>query len=152
MIIFDLVCACGLQFEGWFESRDDYEKQCLNGALQCPECGSPQVHKILSPVAGQRKSSLPVSVPSDVHSVGAVNGEVEVARKILADLQQYVEKNFEDVGPRLAEESLKMHYGVAEKRNIRGSASEEQEKVLKKEGIELLKIPMPEKKEKKKLD
>ncbi len=150
MIVFDLSCTCGTQFEGWFQSRDDYEEQFAKGILQCPECGGKQVYKILSPVTGRKTSSLPAI--SSAHNDSAVAGEADAAMKVLGKLQDYVEKNFEDVGPKLAEESLKMHYGVTEQRNIRGTTSEEQEKVLKKEGIELLKIPMPEKKEKKKLD
>ena len=156
MIVFDLICACGFPFEGWFKDRDDYEMQLKLGALQCPECGNEQVHKVLSPVA-VRKTSLvsaasPKPVSPDSHPIDSVSGEAEVGRKILEKLQKYVEKNFEDVGPKLAEESLKMHYGVSKQRNIRGTTSEEQEKVLKKEGIELLKIPMIVKKDKKKLD
>jgi len=34
-----------------------------------------------------------------------------------------------------------MHYGVAEKRNIRGSATEGEEKTLRDEGIKYIKIP-----------
>ncbi len=149
MIVFELKCVCGFQFEGWFQDRNDYETQFQEGELFCPECNGQQVHKILSPVAGCRRL---LSAEAEAPSTGVVAGEVEAGRKILENLQNYVEKNFDDVGSRLAEESLKMHYGVTEQRNIRGTTSEEQEKILKKEGIELLKIPMPAKKEKKKLD
>jgi len=62
--------------------------------------------------------------------------------KALKTLQNFVEKNFEDVGTDLAKESLKIHYGVTEPRNIRGITTEAEEKELQKEGIELLKIPM----------
>jgi hypothetical protein len=57
-------------------------------------------------------------------------------------LQDYVERNFEDVGTQFAEKTLKIHYGVEDAKNIRGVVSEEEEKVLNKEGITLLKIPM----------
>jgi len=40
-----------------------------------------------------------------------------------------------------------MHYGVSEKKNIRGSATSEEEKTLKEEGIDFFKIPLPEKDE-----
>ncbi|MGD9072079.1 MAG: DUF1178 family protein, partial [Desulfobacterales bacterium] len=40
-------------------------------------------------------------------------------------------------------EALKMHYGVTEQRNIRGTSSPEEEKILKEEGIEFIKIPIP---------
>ena len=46
-----------------------------------------------------------------------------------------------------AKEALKIHYGVKEPRNIRGISTKEEEKMLKKEGIEFMKIPMPERPE-----
>jgi len=55
----------------------------------------------------------------------------------------YVEKNFDNVGCEFASEALKMHYGVKEPRNIRGTSTEKEEKTLKKEGIQFLKIPVP---------
>ncbi len=78
---------------------------------------------------------------SDVHST-EVEQLAEV-NKALETLQNFVEKNFEDVGTDLAKESLKIHYGVSESRNIRGVTTAAEEKELQKEGIELLKIPMP---------
>ena len=60
----------------------------------------------------------------------------------LKTVQKFVEKNFEDVGSKLASESLKIHYGVEEARNIRGVVTEEEEKILEGEGIELLKVPI----------
>jgi hypothetical protein len=55
----------------------------------------------------------------------------------------YVEKNFDNVGSEFANEALKMHYGVKEPRNIRGTSTEQEEKTLKDEGIDFLKIPVP---------
>ena len=153
MIVYDLACSCGYQFEGWFQSRNDYEKQLQEEKLNCPICDSGDVRKILSPVAGRKLSSH--AIAPELQQVGAVAGEndsLAAAEKILEKLQQYVEKNFEDVGVQLTEETLRMHYGVSELRNVRGVASEEQEKMLKQEGIELLKIPMTVRKEAKKLN
>jgi hypothetical protein len=54
-----------------------------------------------------------------------------------------VNKNFEDVGSDFAKEALRMHYGVSEKKNIKGSATWEEEKTLKDEQIEFFKLPIP---------
>ena len=43
-----------------------------------------------------------------------------------------------------------MHYGVADKRNIKGSATAEEEKVMKDEGIEFFKLSIPKISEEKK--
>ena len=136
MIIFDLVCECGLQFEGWFRDSDDLQRQLEEELLCCPSCQGNQVKKILSPVSVRSKGgSKDPSIPK--------GSTEEAAVEVLRSLQEYVVTNYEDVGSKLAEESLKIHYGLEEPRNIRGSSTEEEEKVLKKEGIEILKIPLP---------
>ena len=139
MIVFDLTCECGLQFEGWFRNADDLQNQQKKGLLSCPSCQGNQVRKILSPVAGRSKAER-----NEVPSVPGLSTE-EAAAEVLSSLQEYVISNYEDVGTKLAEESLKIHYGLEKPRNIRGVSSEEDEKVLKKEGIEILKIPLPAK-------
>ena len=56
---------------------------------------------------------------------------------------EFVEKNFDNVGADFAKEALKIHYGAAEPRNIRGVSTQEEERVLKEEGIAVMKIPVP---------
>ena len=48
---------------------------------------------------------------------------------------QDVEKNFDHVGPRFAEEARKIHLGEAEKRSIYGEASTADAKELRDEGL-----------------
>jgi hypothetical protein len=54
----------------------------------------------------------------------------------------YIDKHFEDVGDDFYKEALKMHYGEAEKRNIKGTATTEEEITLKEEGVEFIKVPI----------
>ena len=139
MIIFDLQCICGCQFEGWFDSRDDFDRQHAEGAILCPDCGSDRIHKILSPVSIRSRSQSTDTAPP-------LSGEGDsFALQFLHAFQDFVEQNFEDVGAKLTEESLKMHYGVEEPRNIRGVTTADQEKMLQDEGIELLKVPLRKK-------
>lgn len=142
MIVFDLKCICGCQFEGWFESRVDFDRQSSSGMIACPHCGSGKIRKILSPVAIHSDTAHTETAVPEIE-----NNEItpETALNLLRSLQEYVEKNFEDVGSKLAQESLKIHYGVVAPRNIRGVATEHEEKMLLKEGIELLKIPLVKK-------
>ncbi|WP_028579668.1 DUF1178 family protein [Desulfogranum japonicum] len=140
MIVYDLECPCGYQFEGWFSSRAGFEEQLSQQLVLCPNCGGCQVHKILSPVAYHHKASSS-SRPSQAQvPVKEDSGGQELVR-YLESVSRFVEDNFEDVGANLATESLKMHYGVEEKRNIRGVATEQEEKMLEQEGIALLKVP-----------
>lgn len=57
-------------------------------------------------------------------------------------LTAFIEKKFDNVGSGFATEALKIHYGISEPRNIRGTSTLEEEKVLKEEGIEFIKIPV----------
>ncbi len=140
MIVFDLECAGGHTFEGWFDSHEAYEEQLGKGLISCPYCGETEVRRIMSAVALKKAR----------REAGQDSGPPPIDYKRLAkEVVDYVRENFEDVGPKFATEALKMHYGVTEKRNIMGSATEDEEKVLKDEGIEFFKIPFPKKDEKK---
>ena len=145
MIVFDLACVCGYIFEGWFHDREHFENQRSASFLECPRCGSTEIRKILSPVRFQ-SASREVDNLLDKHPAEPVSAED--AARALETLQKFVEDNFQDVGADLAQEALKIHYGVAEPKNIRGFATEPEEKKLQEEGIKLLKIPMPVKSEK----
>jgi len=141
MIVFDLHCACGIQFEGWFADHADYEAQAAAGLLTCPVCNGTDVHKVLSPVPYHTGVGKP-AVAGDGGDSSNLN-EAAAARMLLSSVQRFVRENFENVGTRLAAEALKIHYGLSEPRNIRGVASEEEERMLASEGIQVLKLPMP---------
>jgi hypothetical protein len=132
MIVFDLECSNGHIFEGWFDSLESFEEQKADGLVSCPNCNDSIIRKVVSPVAVRkshpesRKAPLPIDY-----------------QRLAKEIVDYIHKNSDNVGTKFAAEALKMHYGVAEKRNIRGSATSEEEKTLKDEGIEFFKIPMP---------
>ena len=132
MIAFDLECSQGHLFEGWFDSLQSFEEQNLEGLVKCPYCDDAEVRKVLSPVA------VKTSAPKEVIHPAAINYQ-RLAKEVI----EYIKENSEDVGTQFAAEALKIHYGASEKRNIRGSATEEEEKTLKEEGVVFLKVPMP---------
>jgi hypothetical protein len=138
MIVFDLACNCGYTFEGWFQDRKDFECQQTASFLVCPDCGSRDIRKILSPIRTQLTKEAFEPSRKEPKKL-----DTEANATALEALQEFVENNFENVGTELATESLKMHYGVSEPRNIRGVTTELEEKKLKEEGITLLKVPMP---------
>ncbi len=142
MIVFDLECSQSHTFEGWFDSHEAFEDQLAKGLVSCPYCGDMDVKRVMSPVA--LKKSRPQPSEKDSQQAPPID-----YKRLAREIVEYVQKNFEDVGPRFAAEALKMHYGVTEKRNIMGSATQEEEKILKDEGIEFFKIPVPKKDPKK---
>lgn len=136
MIAFDLECANGHTFEGWFEDNRAYEQQKKKDLITCPVCNDNRVTKVLSPVSIKSSAPAPESIESLVHNQKAL---AEMTREVA----EYVKTNFDDVGADFSKEALKIHYGVTEPRNIRGVSTENEEKLLKEEGIEYYKIPLP---------
>ena len=136
MIAFDLQCEDGHTFEGWFEDSKAYDEQKKKNLIACPICNSTNVSKILSPVAIKR------GVPANTETLPVSKEDTQMA-ELGRRIVDYVHKNFDDVGCDFTKEALKIHYGVAEPRNIRGVSSPEEEKTLKQEGIEYFKLPMP---------
>jgi hypothetical protein len=129
MIVFDLRCANNHHFEGWFDNGADCEKQLAQAQICCPCCDETRVERVLSPVSIKKKTS-----PSE--------GEWKSTYQAWRRVCRYVRENFEDVGHSFAKEALKVHYGQAEERNIRGVTTEQEEDMLEEEGVSFVKIPM----------
>lgn len=131
MIAYDVTCANGHTFEGWFADSASFEDQKTRGLVDCPYCGDTRVERIPSTFAiGNRQK--PRQTPADIPT--------ELAAMI--QMRRYVEKHFEDVGEKFADEAIKIHYGEVEKRSIRGTTTQEEENRLKEEGVAFVKIPM----------
>ncbi len=133
MIVFDLECSKGHVFEAWFNNTQSFEEQQAKKMINCPYCNSTSVRKVISPVA--MKTSSPTYAKADAESIDY--------GRLAKEIVEYIDKNFDDVGPDFAKEALKMHYNVTEKRNIKGSATGDEEKMLKEEGIDFFKVPIP---------
>jgi hypothetical protein len=132
MIVYDLQCANGHTFEGWFEDRNAYEHQGRKKLIACPICSDTSV----------------VAVPSTFSiKAGTISsekkGDMSADRASVEKTLEFLENNFEDVGTNFAPEALKMHYDVTEKRNIRGTSTEAEEETLRNEGIKFFKLPIP---------
>ena len=131
MIAYDLQCVNGHSFEGWFEDEKSYQDQKRRGLVACPTCDDKAVSRIPSTFAiGSSVGGRPKLSTDEMAVIGR-------------QVAEYVEKNFDNVGPDFAKEAFKMHFGVTESRNIRGTSTVEEEKKLREEGIQFFKIPLP---------
>ena len=139
MIVFDLQCINDHTFEGWFEDKKDLEKQQEQGILACPVCETSSVVQKIHPIAIRKSSSA--------NTKKALLASQEVMAELTEKVAEYVEKNYEDVGSSFSTEALKMHYGAQEYRNIKGITTKEEDKVLKKEGVPVVKVPVIKKPE-----
>ncbi len=153
MIIFDLSCQHEHRFEGWFQSREDFDSQSSRSLISCPDCGSLQVRRVPSAlhVGGQAKGpegASPSQAPGPAASAPAAAAPQPPAidpragaRSALQQLTTMVLANCEDVGDRFAEEARRIHYLEAPERSIRGQASSEEYEALREEGVEVLRLP-----------
>ncbi len=137
MIVFDLECLNGHTFEGWFEDKADLEQQQNEGTLTCPICDETSVTQKVHPIA--------IKTSSNSSGDKMLQARQEVLFELSEKMIEYVDRNYEDVGADFAESALKMHYGVQEFKNIKGTTTKEEEKVLEKEGVPVFKIPVPDK-------
>ena len=128
MILFDLRCKDGHAFEAWFRDSTAYEDQVAAGDLACPVCGSAEVSKALMAPAVNSRPKIDAA-------------QAATAMRVWRRVQDHIEKNFDHVGPRFAEEARKIHHGEAEKRSIYGEATTSEAKELRDEGIEVGQIP-----------
>ena len=155
MIVFDLICAEGHPFEGWFKSSTDFADQQDRGLLGCPQCGSPQVTKApmapAVPAKGNTKDALPAaprSAPIEAEEAHPVANkpmpeEVQKALTALAKAQDKALKDSTWVGDKFAEASRAMHYGETDEKLIHGKASVEEAEALSDEGIAVAPLPFP---------
>jgi hypothetical protein len=138
MIIFDLICSRGHKFECWFKSNKAFEEQKAFRVIHCPVCNDTRVEKAVSSF-GIKKYSDPAQKPA---SPAEPSEEKIDPHQALRVITEYVNKNFEDVGLDFTREALKIHWGESKKRNIKGTALPQEEKVLEEEGVPFLKLPV----------
>lgn len=140
MIKYSLICEKEHDFEGWFGSSEDYDKQRKRGFVECPQCGSKKISKaLMAPgVAGTKKSS-------DTAITNVVSKMPEEIVTKIREIKQHIEKTSENVGDKFPEEARKIHYGESEARGIYGKASVKEAVELAEEGINVVPIPdLPE--------
>ncbi|MBI1243633.1 MAG: DUF1178 family protein [Alphaproteobacteria bacterium] len=144
MIVFGLKCQKGHGFESWFKDGASFDRQAKRGLVECPVCGSTKVKKaLMAPrLSGTKKvkKSAVATAPTAMGSDPALAKAAELHRE-LAKLRDHVEKNFEHVGDKFAEEARKIHYGEKQRRDIYGEATNEEAQALAEEGVEVARIP-----------
>jgi len=148
MIVFDLSCASGHRFEGWFHSTSAFEEQGAKGQLVCPHCGSGEVTKApmapAVPAKGNARASAPVKAePVSTSQGGAMPPALQEAMQKLARLQAETIKDSTYVGDKFAEESRAMHYGEKDAALIHGKADAKQARELIEEGITVAPLLVP---------
>ena len=134
MIKYNLLCTdCSENFDSWFSSSKEFDKLKKSGFINCPNCRSFNVDKSL----------MAPSVINKKKDKNKVNSKkyLEIKNK-LKDYKNFIKNNFEYVGDNFVYEARSIHYDKKKKeKGIYGSASKDDLKELKEEGIETQMIP-----------
>ncbi len=147
MIVFDLSCADGHRFEGWFGSSADYDDQQARGLVACPHCGSADVAKApMAPAVPAKGNTRQEVLPPQAAQPMAntpMPPQVQQALAALAKAQAEALKKSTWVGDKFADESRAMHYGERDEAPIHGQVTLAEAKALIEEGVPVAPLPFP---------
>ena len=131
MIKYNLKCENNHNFDAWFSDSSNFEEQNKNNLIFCPKCNSTKIEKnIMAPNIGSKKQSYTNALKTEKNY-----------EKIIKNVRKHVEKNFEYVGNKFADEARAIHYGEKEEREIYGETSVEEAVDLIEEGVNVSPIP-----------
>ena len=138
MIKYRLVCKkCDLFFDSWFASSQEFEKLKNKNFLNCHNCNSNQIEKSLM---------APKLINKDKSEQINQNVKFKKINKKIKEYQKFIKENFDYVGENFSYEARSLHYNQKKnkKKGIYGSASSDEIKELKDEGIDTEIIPWVE--------
>ena len=131
MIKYNLKCENNHNFDAWFSDSSNFEEQNKKNLIFCPKCNSTKIEKnIMAPNIGSKKQSYNNALKTEKNY-----------EKIIKNVRKHVEKNFEYVGDKFADEARAIHYGEKEEREIYGETSVEEAVDLIEEGVNVSPIP-----------
>lgn len=134
MIVLNLTCSAGHRFEGWFASGEAFDRQVEQGLVACPYCDSAAVSRLPSGPHVARKVQPPEAIRRDE------------AQAVIEALKAIAEST-EDVGNRFPEEVRRIHYREVPERSVKGVATLDETRDLLEEGIPVMPLPIPPKRE-----
>ncbi|MDC1146628.1 DUF1178 family protein [Candidatus Pelagibacter sp.] len=135
MIKYKLICKdCNISFDSWFASSKEYEKLRKLNFLNCHKCNSVNIEKtLMSPNVLRSKAGNKIDNKDIKYK--------EIKNKIFK-YQKFIQDNFNYVGENFTYEARSIHYkNKKTSKGIYGSASKEEIKELKEEGIDTEIIP-----------
>ena len=130
MIKYKLICKdCEATFDSWFSTSREYEKLKNKKFVNCHICNSLNVEKtLMSPSVFMSKNNIMIDTPSQKY---------KEIKKTISQYQEFIKKNFNYVGENFAYEARSIHYkNKKSSKGIYGTATNEDLKELKEEGIE----------------
>ena len=147
MIVFDLLCARGHRFEGWFNSAADFASQGERQLLTCPSCGSAQVERVPSATRANLGAQPPQEAKQPKQPVKTPDMEGKdpfaIAQMLYSRMLDEILSKSEDVGKAFPDEARRIYYQETPARAIRGQATQQEHDDLVDEGIPVARLPIP---------
>lgn len=135
MIKYKLTCKdCDIMFDSWFSTSKEYERLKKKKFLNCHICNSSNIEKtLMSPSILNSKNNVKTKI---------LNKKYKQTKETIAEYQKFVKDNFDYVGENFAHEARSIHYkNKKSSKGIYGTATKEDIKALKEEGIETETLP-----------
>ena len=136
MIKYNLICKkCELTFDSWFASSKEYDKLKKKQLLNCLGCGSLKVEKnLMAPKLINKNLSHKNEKKNLIR--------YQKIKKTIKEYQKFIKNNFDYVGDNFAYEARTIHYNSKKKnKGIYGTASKQDLKELREEGIDAQMVP-----------
>ena len=137
MIKYKLICKnCDTSFDSWFASSREFEKLKRKNYLICHICNSKKVEKTLMAPKLINNFKEKKLAQENINYV-------KINRK-LREYKKFIKENFDNVGENFAYEARSIHYNdknTKKKKGIYGTASNDEIKELREEGIDAEMIP-----------
>ena len=136
MIKYNLLCKkCELTFDSWFASSKEYDNLKRKKLINCHSCGSLKVEKNLMAPKLIGKNFSNKNEKKDLIKYKRI-------KKKISEYQKFIKNNFDYVGENFAYEARSIHYNNKKKnKGIYGTASRQDLKELKEEGIDTQIVP-----------
>ena len=136
MIKYNLLCKeCDLIFDSWFASSKEYDKLKKKNLINCHSCGSIKVEKNL-----MAPKLISKNFDNKIEKKNLI--KYQKIKKTINKYQKFIKNNFEFVGENFAYEARSIHYNNKKKyKGIYGTASKQDLKELKEEGINTHMVP-----------
>ena len=130
MIKYKLICTdCEVTFDSWFSTSKEYEKLKNKKFLNCYICNSLNVEKALM--------SPSVFMSKNYSKIDNRIQKYKETKEVILKYQKFIKKNFNYVGENFVYEARSIHYKNKKSlKGIYGTATKEDLKELKEEGIE----------------
>tara|TARA_A200000113_G_scaffold216769_1_gene222471 strand:- start:973 stop:1449 length:477 start_codon:yes stop_codon:yes gene_type:complete len=141
------ICSDEKEFDGWFKSIEVYEKQKLQGLINCPICGSCKVEKLLT-TPSLKTNKNKTSDVKDKQFKNSKNNETflgnvdsDYMSTLLRTLKKEVQKKSTFVGDEFVFQVRSMKEGKMKEKPIHGHGTNKEINELRDEGIDVVNIP-----------